>query len=177
MSRLSLTMKNASKLSDGNKLFRIVCLTLTLFCLISAGVVAQKKSADADERRPLAPESATSESEQKLPPFYSPKKPVNCEVGGRYIDNAISRAARIEGTYLVAIIRPGTGESSLRLNEMRLLQIKAYFEYTRFSNYVVATGEGVRGYGRIELFVGGKLLYTLPLHKNRGMNLLSCVAV
>jgi hypothetical protein len=53
----------------------------------------------------------------------------------------------MEETYLLAIIRPAEGETSLRANEMRLLQIKAYFEYTRFSRYVVATGERVRGSG------------------------------
>jgi hypothetical protein len=30
-----------------------------------------------------------------------------------------------------------------------------------------AAGESVAGYGRVEIYVGGKLLYTIPIRKNQ----------
>ncbi len=160
-----------------NPIRRSLWTTLLLSCFVSVMVLGQEKGPETKTRIPLAPERVNSSTEQTLPPFASPKEPVNCELAGRYMDDAISRARRAEDTPLLAIIRPGEREPSARISHMRLLQVKAYLEYTRFSKYVVATGEKVQGFGRIELYVAGKLLYALPLQRNRGINLLSCVAV
>ncbi len=156
------------------KVFLGVLVLPLLICGVAYG---QEKPFEGEQRRPLSPESVSKSSGQPPPPLYSPQEPVNCEVAGRYIDDAVSRVLREKDTHLIIIIRPGRRESSQRINHMRTLQVKAYMEYIRLSNYLIATGEKANGQARIDLYVGGKLLYSLPIRKNQGLNLLSCIAV
>lgn len=183
MNNLRPPIEVFSKLLEERPLFKKLSLTLMVFSLLFLaieGALGQKTDSAIEKRRPLSPEGAISSVERQLPPLQNPQQPVNCEIAGRYIDDAIARAVLTQETYLLdllAVIHPGPGETSPSLSEMRLLQVKAYFEYVRFSKYVVATGERVKGEGRIELYVNGRLLYSLPLLRKRGINLLSCVAV
>jgi hypothetical protein len=159
-------------------LFNRQLSTLLLFLTFAGGITfGQEKPPSAERRRPLSPESASSTDERLQPPLSSPEEPVNCAVAGRYIDDAIARALQAKNTYLLVVIRPEDGEFSSKLNQLRLKQVKAYLEYTRLPKYTIAIGEKLKNTGRIEIYVEGGLLYTLPFHKNRGINLLSCVAV
>ena len=167
-----------------SSLFLNFCAGL-LIAVAAGGTVSQQKPDVNEPRRPLVPESSTNLAERLQPPFRSPKDPVNCEVAGRYIDDAIARTTRAEGTYLIVIVRNGNREKALRVNQMRLAQVKAYLEYTHLPKFLVAAGESIlvaagesiNDRGRIEIYVEGKLLYTLPLRRNQGLDLLSCVAV
>ena len=150
---------------------------LIFACLVCGVAVTQTARQEHQPRRPLAPESATSSEEQRKPPFQSPKTPVNCEVASRYMDDAIARASWTKESYLIVVIRPGLRETGLRLNSMRLMQVSGYLDYTRFQQHVVSLGERTSGTGRVELYVEGKLLYILPLGKNRGLDLQSCNGV
>jgi hypothetical protein len=149
---------------------------LSVVLVVACVAYGQQKPPDDAQRKPLAPETSPVGAEAILPPLAQPQEPVNCELAGRYIDDAVRRALRIENSNLIIIIRPGSGESSPRLNRLRLRQVKAYMHYISLPEHVVAVGEGVPGNGRIELYVGGASLYSLPLRKNQGLDLLSCVA-
>jgi hypothetical protein len=95
MNRLRVPIADASNFLERDPLFKKVCLTLLLFCLAIDCAFGQKTGSAIETGRPLAPESETSSTERQLPPLQSPKQPVNCEIAGRYIDNAIARAVRI----------------------------------------------------------------------------------
>lgn len=157
--------------------FFVTQLSALLLITFAAGAIFGQERPPAGQRRPLSPESASGAEEALLPPLSSPQGPVNCAVAGRYIDDAIARASRAEDSFLIVIIRPGDGEVQARLNRLRLMQVKAYLEYTRIPKYTVAVGEQLKGAGHIEIYVKGDLLYILPFIKNEGLNLLSCVAV
>ena len=150
---------------------------LIFACLMSGLAVNQTGAQENKTRRQLAPESASSSEEQRKLPFQSPKTPVNCEVASRYMDDAIARASQTKESYLIVVIRPGLRETGLKLNSMRLMQVRGYLDYTRFQQHVVSIGERTGGTGRVEVYVEGKLLYIIPLGKNRGLDLQSCNGV
>jgi hypothetical protein len=95
--------------------------------------------------------------------------PVDCEVALRYMDNTISEAKRNTDSSLIFILHSGSGESK-KVANLRMKQVKAYV--SNFGvNTVVAQGESVKGYGIWDIYLEGKLLYSLPLFKNQGLKL------
>ena len=93
--------------------------------------------------------------------------PAPCDTAASYLDFAVIDARKREGTYLIIIARLGTGENSKNLNRRRLSVVEEYV--LRRGNdlrYVLAEGRRVRGFGRIELYVGGELARVLPFEKN-----------
>lgn len=93
--------------------------------------------------------------------------PVECEGAAARLDFAVIDTKKLEGAYLIIIARLGTGETSSRLNLVRLAVAEEYV-LRRGSDlkYVLAQGTRVKGLGRLELYVGGKLKEILPLEKN-----------
>ena len=95
-------------------------------------------------------------------------KPNNCEDAMLFLDVSVSEASKVGEGYLIAVARLGDGERSLELNRRRLGFARAYLINQRGWNRIVtASGERAKGYGRVELYVGGKLLYVL-LYPKRG---------
>ena len=85
-----------------------------------------------------------------------------------YLDMSASEAGKDEEGYVIAIARLGNGERSPELNRRRLWFARDYLINRRgWNRVVIASGERVKGLGRVELYVGGKLLYVL-LHPKRG---------
>lgn len=95
------------------------------------------------------------------------QRPVECETAKAYFDNAIVEMLQLKETYLIIIARLGATEKR-QLNKSRLIGIERYLEIRGVTKneYVVAEGSKTDGLGRIELYVGGKLLYKIPLKKN-----------
>ena len=151
---------------------------LIIIVLASSPLVAQEK-AQNEPCRPLAPEDTSSKPpEVRAIPYCSPKEPVNCEVANFYLDNAALRARKLDEAHLIVIARLGGGEKSRQLNVSRLKVAQNFLSNWRGVRKVVtAEGERVRGNGRLEFYVGGTLLYTLPVRRNRNLDLLSCNAV
>jgi hypothetical protein len=99
-------------------------------------------------------------------------KPDNCEVALLYLDNSTLEAGKDSESHIIAIARLGDGERSVRLDRRRLEFVRDYLLNQRgWNNIVTASGERVKGYGRVELYVSGKLLYVLQYPK-RGV--ISC---
>lgn len=92
--------------------------------------------------------------------------PVECDAAAGRLDDAVIETRRIEGAYLIIIARLGAGEPS-RLNQIRLANVEEYV-LRRGSDlkYVLAQGTRVKGLGRIELYIGGRLARVMPLQKN-----------
>lgn len=146
---------------------------LIAFLTCGASNAFAQEGLSADPRRPLSPEAQVGSLSADLP-FFSPLKPQGCEINRLYVDDAGERARRLEGSYVIAIARLGTGERSQRLNRRRLEEVRRFLEQVSSARVVTAEGERAIGYGVIELYVGGKLLYKLPLYRNRGIYLGSC---
>ena len=97
----------------------------------------------------------------------SSQEPVGCDAASGYLDHAVIDTLKLEGASLIIIARLGTGEKSSRLNQQRLSVEEEYIK-RRGSNlkYILAQGDRVVGLGRVELYVGGRLLHILPFKKN-----------
>lgn len=93
--------------------------------------------------------------------------PMECEGAAANLDFAVIDTKKLEGAYLIIIARLGAGEVSRRLNRSRLAVAEEYV-LRRGSDlkYVLAQGERVKGLGRLELYVGGKLYDIMPLKRN-----------
>ena len=90
-----------------------------------------------------------------------------CEYALAVLDDAVIRVRELKGTQLIIIARLGKGESSTRLNRIRLGLIeKSYLVRFPDLKFVTAEGTRVNSLGVIELYVGGRLTYTLPIKKN-----------
>ena len=93
--------------------------------------------------------------------------PMECEGAATRLDFAVVNTRKLEGAYLILIARLGTGEVSRSLNQARLSSVEEYV-LRRGSDlkYVLAQGSRVKGLGRLEIYVGGRLADMMPLRKN-----------
>jgi len=93
--------------------------------------------------------------------------PRNCEDAILYLDEALLAWLQARDTYIIVIARLGTGERSGRLNRQRLSGIEQFLTgRVPEVRYVTAEGSRVNGLGRVELYVSGRLLRTMPIRRN-----------
>ncbi len=107
---------------------------------------------------------------------FQPSEPQNCESDIAILD-AASRQAGEDGLIIV-IARLGDGERNRELNHRRLHNVHTYLtEWDGRRNpktVITAEGERAKGYGRIELYVSGKLFHTLLVYRNGDLVVGSC---
>jgi hypothetical protein len=159
---------------------RLSTLTLLVFWFTLAGFDLGAPQADSIEPcRPMRREDTSNlPPAERAIPYCSPKEPVNCEVANIYTDMAAHLARTSEETHLIVIARLGDGEKSRRLNTSRLKHVHDFLGNNRgVTKIVTAEGERKRGYGQLEFYVGGRLLFTLPIRRNKNVDLGSCNAV
>lgn len=94
----------------------------------------------------------------------TPEKPINCETFQALLDFAIIDWQKLEGTYMIIITRLGTGENDRRLHRRRHYYVEDYIQ-KRKVQYVFAAGERVKGFGRFEVYVGGRLNMSIPIQR------------
>jgi hypothetical protein len=80
------------------------------------------------------------------------------------LDIAIIEWQRLKETRLILVARLGDGERDRKLNRMRLRYVEDYLN-KKDVQYVFAEGERVKGLGRMEVYVGGRLAMSIPLMK------------
>jgi hypothetical protein len=103
-------------------------------------------------------------------------KPTNCERHILILEDA-HHAASKDGL-IILIARLGNGENRQDLNHRRLHNARFYL--TQYLNLrapetiVTAEGERVKGYGRIEIYISGKLHDALALKRNADLIVGSC---
>ena len=71
---------------------------------------------------------------------------------------------------IIMIARLGNAESSRKLNRHRLQMLSSYLETVRAipkHRIVKAEGESIRGLGRIEVYLDGKLFMIFTLERNK----------
>jgi hypothetical protein len=78
---------------------------------------------------------------------------------------------------IIAIARLGKGETSRELNRRRLYSVQAYLSKRAGvpeKSIVVGEGEPTAGYGRVELYAGGKLINLLLVQRNETLCVECC---
>lgn len=91
---------------------------------------------------------------------------MECDAAAGHLDDAVIETRKMEGAYLILIARLGTSEPS-SLNQIRLANVQEYvLRRGADLKYVLAEGRRVKGLGRIELYVGGRLSRLMPFEKN-----------
>ena len=104
--------------------------------------------------------------------------PTDCESNAITLDT-IHQIAGEDGLIIV-IARLGNAERKRELNRRRLQNIRSYlikFGWRRSPKTVIlAEGDRVEGYGRVELYAAGKLVAVLVAERNRNLLVRSCSA-
>jgi hypothetical protein len=83
---------------------------------------------------------------------------------------------------MIVISRLGEDETKRHLNRRRLHNIRIYLTSyltvaggrRRAETIILAEGERVKGYGRLELYVGGKLAYVFKMKRNADLLVGNC---
>lgn len=86
---------------------------------------------------------------------YQPR--VNCEDLLLQLEQAVKQVQQNPDSYLILIARLGDREYSSKLNRTRLKPFATYLNRFNGLNLVMAEGTKVKGNGRVELYVGGRL--------------------
>ena len=97
---------------------------------------------------------------------YIPTRAHNCEDGLLILDMTLIEGQKDKESQFIVIAHLGDSERSQRLNQKRLRDVMSYFKQKGESRVVLASGGRVKGLGRLELYVSGKLLYVLAFPKN-----------
>ncbi|MCA1604445.1 MAG: hypothetical protein LC775_02960 [Acidobacteria bacterium] len=104
--------------------------------------------------------------------------PGNCEMNAALLDSVRQEALEeaIKDGAVIVIARLGNGETSRAHNRRRLLIAKNYLSKYGLPAQKVITAEGQRvsGYGRVELYVAGKLRVVLLANRNKPMCVECC---
>lgn len=98
-----------------------------------------------------------------------------CELRKLYFDLIDIDAA--EDSTIIIIAKLGSGEAS-RFNRRRLQNIYRYLTYNREipeERVVTATGQRIRGRGRIEVYVNGRLFVVFILNRNQDLIEEDCI--
>lgn len=101
-------------------------------------------------------------------------KPRDCEINLIRMEG-VNKLATAEGnrdSMVIAIARLGDGENAQELNRRRLQNVLAVLTDNlglRKERVVIASGERVRGYGRVELYVNGKLVDALLVDRGKDL--------
>jgi hypothetical protein len=88
----------------------------------------------------------------------------------------INQDAKADGLIIV-VARLGDGDIRPNLNWRRLYNVRAYWtEFLRRKpeTIILAEGERVKGYGQMEFYLGGNLVYVLKIARNADVDFGNC---
>ncbi len=127
----------------------------------------------------FAPLAAQDKSSSSRDDYVFAGEPTNCEINIIRMETVTKMAINElrQGSVIIAIARLGTGELSPGLNRRRLHNLRAYLtSYQSLSPAKVVSAEGlhVSGYGRVEIYVGGKLAEVLLIKRGGDLCLQCC---
>lgn len=135
----------------------ILCLRFVLVAVVLTGTVIGQ-----------------DRSESPIPLAFS-ATPTNCETNRARFDGLATyfrSTTNSKSGVLIAIARLGTGERSPKLNRIRLYIVRAtLIEDLKLREEEVVTAEGprVNGFGRVDVYIGGKLVDTLLVNRGKAL--------
>src|SRR5918998_1576813 len=87
--------------------------------------------------------------------------PGSCEMNAVIFDHmhSVISEGSVRDSLVIAVARLGNGETSRELNRRRLYNLRVRWRVFGLpaNRLIVAEGERVNGYGRVELYISGKL--------------------
>jgi hypothetical protein len=108
--------------------------------------------------------------------FQMPAKPVNCESDIAILDDASNQAG--DRDLIIVIARLVDGDQNRDLNRRRLHNVRTYLTQwdgrRNPANVITAQGDRVKRYGRVELYVAGKLHWVVLIWPNADLIVGSC---
>jgi hypothetical protein len=118
--------------------------------------------------------SPAAAHDQKLKPTAGgigvADKPLNCEMTLQLMEDVrdLIKAQGGENNVMILIARLGSREKSRSLNRRRLLNVREGLRGTLgvVEPIVIAEGERVNGFGRVEVYIGGKFVGALLARRN-----------
>jgi len=126
----------------------------------------------------LVTESITVAQDRSADAHVAKLMPGNCETNSADLDDLRNEALEGAGKdgVIIAIARLGNRETSRIQNRRRLLAVKNHLvKYgVPVQKIITAEGERVNGYGRVELYVAGKLRNILLAHPNKALCVECC---
>ncbi len=104
-----------------------------------------------------------------------PLEPVKCELALRFIDDVIDRSQIKSKAEMIVILRLGTNESK-KTAKKRREELEKYLLLKGLSKFEITFGgDRVKGFGRMDFYVQGQLIYSLKLDKNQVIYFTRCV--
>jgi len=110
---------------------------------------------------------------------FADAKPSNCASRTAALDGITQKTPKDES--IIVIARPGEGDTRPGLSRRRLHNVRAYWseyppaEYRRRPETIVlAEGERVGGFGRLEFYVGGNLVWVDKVARNADLRVGEC---
>jgi len=110
-----------------------------------------------------------------LPSSQIETKPTNCEFNISVLTGVHREAG--ENSLVIMIARLGKGEQRRELSRRRLHNARTFltaFGHRNPNTIVTAEGDPVDGYGRVELYAGGKLFHVLMINPNADLAVGAC---
>jgi hypothetical protein len=109
-----------------------------------------------------------------------PEKPTSCEYNTAVLDE-LAQNTKVD-ELIIVVAHLGDGDTRPNLNRRRLNNIRVFFtEYLSDSRVrrkpetvVLTSGERIEGLGRIEFYVGGKLMQTINIRQNADLSVANC---
>ncbi len=117
--------------------------------------------------------------ENSKPRLWIPEKPENSETNYSYLQHlltSIQKEPNPNGV-IILIARLGKDETRRELNRRRLYNVSFLYKVTfgiPAEKIVVAQGEKVDGYGRVEIYWNGEMIGALPVFKNKDIYVDCC---
>lgn len=111
--------------------------------------------------------------------WETPEKPLNCEQNILHLD-ILGELTTVEGPpdgVLIVIARLGDGERSQELNHRRLYNVQVALTNDRRidpKRLILTSGNRVRGDGRVEFYLGGKLMGGLRVARGKDVCVACC---
>lgn len=116
---------------------------------------------------------ATSICHAQNPNASQKTVPENCEEHSATLDMMRNEVASGSGkdSLVIAVARLGNGEISRGLNRRRLYNLGVHWKDYGLptERLILAEGERVKGYGRVELYVSGKLFDVLLVKRGKDL--------
>ena len=127
----------------------------------------------------FAPAHVAQEQTKQAGGLEVPNAPYNCEMNIAYLEQVamMTLEQTKNGGVLIAVARLGVGERSRESNHRRLYNVREYIKNRvgiQAERIIVAEGERAKGLGRVEFYLGGKMVGVLLLGKNKDLCLLCC---
>jgi hypothetical protein len=107
-----------------------------------------------------------------LGPYSFTEGPTNSEINIIRLEDTgkFAKKEATDGRVIILISRLGSEERSIELNRRRLHNVREFLtDYVSAQMIVTARGEKAKGYGRVEIYIGGKLIDTMMAERNKDL--------